>query len=236
MDVQSDEFWKAVQQALATAGYYLPPLVVDGIPGNGTRAALKKFQRNRGLQDVFPPDNRTLNSLRVSARPPALYTPPWGIIVNAKMGLHEQRDKAALEAFLRSDGSTIGDPSVFPWCGDMAETVTLNSDFGPVPSNPYLARNWAKWGKPADPGYFVYAVYQRPGPKGNEGHIGWIVGINQDGTRHRVRGGNEQNQIGDVWIPADRLVAFRLPASYAGPISPLPVLDSSAQPVSTNEA
>ncbi len=230
------DFWKALQQALATAGYYRPPLTVDGIPGDGTRTALKKFQRAKGFPLSFPPDNRTLNSLLVSVKPPAVYTPPWGVILNAKMGLHEQRDKAALEAFLRSDGSTIGDPSVFPWCGDLAETVTLNSHYGPVPSNPYLARNWATWGKEANPGYFVYAVFKRPGPKGNEGHIGYLVGISQDGTRYRVRGGNEQNQIGDVWIGADRLLACRLPASYVGEISPLPVLDASAQPVSTNEA
>lgn len=229
--------WKAYQQGLATAGFYLPPLTPDGIPGFGTRKASKAYQLAKGFPISWPPDNRTLNSLRVALPAPSgLTTPMWGVILNAKMGLHEQRDKAALEAFLASDGSTLGDPSVFPWCGDLAETVVLNAGYGPVPSNPYLARNWAKWGVSAALGYYVLVVYGRPGPKGNEGHVGFIVGISQDGTRHRVRGGNEQNQIGDCWIAADRLIAARLPANYKGNISPLPVLDAKAQPLSTNEA
>lgn len=236
--------WKAIQVGLQAKGFYKTldghALSADGIPGHGTHLAVDAFERSVGLPIDWPdPSARVLGRLGVAVRPPQagdLYTPPWGVILNAKMGLNEVRDKAALEAFLRSDGSTLGDPSVFPWCGDLAETVMLNSGFGPVPGNPYLARNWAPWGVKAAPGYYALAVYGRPGPKGNEGHVGFIIGTDGAGARDRVRGGNEQNQIGDVWIASGRRLGIRLPTGFKGQLSPLPVLDSKGQPLSTNEA
>lgn len=127
-------------------------------------------------------------------------------------------------------------PVVTGNCGDLSETVTLNSGYGPVPSNPYLAMNWDKFGVGCAPAYYVYARFWRNDPKGTEGHIGFLVGINKAGTKYRVRGGNQQNQIGDVWIGVDRLVTTRKPTAYKGGFSPLPILADNGEPLSTNEA
>lgn len=231
--------WEPIQRALLNKGYYMPPLTIDGIPGGGTRVAMIKFRRDKqlGVGDSLILDSHVLMLLGLPALGPNdAVEPPWMPILQAKMGLREVADKAALEAFLRSDGSTLGDPSKFPWCGDLAETVMLNSGYGPVPSNPYLALNWGTYGADAaELGYGVLVVYRRPGPNGNEGHVGFIVGISADGTRHRVRGGNENNQIGDAWIAADRLAFKRLPKTYNAKIPKLPVLKSDGT-LSTNEA
>lgn len=231
------ELWIAVQQKLAAAGLYRRE--IDGIPGIGTRTALKAWQRSKGQQVLAEPDARQLRMLGIE--PPkqsALIVPPWGIILDAKMGLHEQRDKAALQAFLKSDGSTLGDPSKLPWCGDLVETVMLNSGYGPVPGNPYLARNWRTYGVASTPGYYVLTAFWRGSPDGTDGHVGFVVGISEDGSRLRVRGGNQQNQIGDVWIAAKRVLSggHRKPEKYKGPFSPLPILNDNAEPLSVNEA
>lgn len=234
------ELWKAVQTKLQAKGLY--KLTIDGLPGKGTRDALLTYQKSLGLQPSNPPDARTLRMMGLE--PPKqseLIVPPWGVILNGKMGLHEQRDKAALQAFLKSDGSTLGDPSQLPWCGDLVETCMLNAGFGPVPGNPYLARNWLGYGVRTAPAYFAIGVAWRGDPNGFQGHVTFLVGVSADGKRYRCRGGNQQNQIGDVWMAADRfdfngVPGFRKPATYKAALSPLPVLANTGEPLSTNEA
>lgn len=229
------ELWMAVQEKLAAKGFYKHD--IDGIPGIGTRGALKAWQRSVGQQPLTEPDGRQLRLLGLEPlKQSELIVPPWGVILNAKMGLHEARDKAALQAFLKSDGATLGDPSKLPWCGDLVETCQLNAGFGPVPGNPYLARNWLKYGVKAERGYMVIAVAYRGDPDGTSGHVFYPVGISKDGSRVRARGGNQQNQIGDVWIATERILGYRKPTTYKGAFSPLPVLDNNAEPLSVNEA
>jgi len=65
----------------------------------------------------------------------------------SKMGLNEVNDYTALSGWLRSYGPTLGDPSKLPWCGDFVQTafkLTLPDE--PIPTHPYLARNWLKLG------------------------------------------------------------------------------------------
>jgi len=48
---------------------------------------------------------------------------PWMVEAKKVMGLHENRDRAVLAKWLKSDGKTLGDPSKLPWCGDFVDTA-----------------------------------------------------------------------------------------------------------------
>ncbi|MFC3267334.1 peptidoglycan-binding protein, partial [Camelimonas abortus] len=55
----------AVQQALNRLGY--GPLAADGLMGPGTRAAVERFQKGRGLPVTGEPGPRTLKALSAAA-------------------------------------------------------------------------------------------------------------------------------------------------------------------------
>lgn len=240
--------WSKIQTALYERGFDPKSMrsdgKMDGIPGRNTSAAVKEFQRSQGLPATGVVDEVTHRRLFPSAPTTETVDPPWMVLLAAKMGLHEIRDKAELSAFLKSDGAFLGDPSKLPWCGDLVETViavTLQNEV--LPTNPYLARNWQKFGRGIDDalvggeGYGVIAVFWRTHKtQSSNGHVGFLVGRNQSGSRVLVRGGNQSNSITDSWLDTDRLLAVRAPTTWRGRLRPLPVLDSSGAVLSTNEA
>jgi len=57
-----DEKIRAVQEALKEAGFKLK---VDGLMGKKTRVALKKFQKDNGLEVTGKPDEATLAKLGI---------------------------------------------------------------------------------------------------------------------------------------------------------------------------
>jgi uncharacterized protein (TIGR02594 family) len=120
--------------------------------------------------------------------------PAWYSEVERRKGLHEVKNRSVLMAWLRSDGHTLGDPSKLPWCGDLVETAirkTLPKE--PIPQNPYLARNWLKFGtkvKPCLGAVLVFNGGKRPPPSG---HVGFYAG--EDKTHYFVLGGNQSNAI-----------------------------------------
>lgn len=234
--------WKDIQRALVSFGYGVGRAGVDGIPGRDTMAALRRFKGDRGLGTTNTIGPQTLAALfpRDLSASSGDADPPWMTLLAHKMGLHEMRDRKALAAFLRSDGATLGDPALQPWCGDLVETViALALPEERLPVNPYLARNWTKFGrKDPNPGgsYGAVAAFWRISKAGTAGHAGFPVGINQAGTRFRLRGGNQNNQIGDVWIDKGRLLALRVPVTWTEPLRKLPILKDDGRPASINEA
>lgn len=209
---------------------------IDGIWGQGSRNAINTFKRKNHLPEDGLLDPKTAGLLGL--QPPKLMMPPWTANLYAKKGLRESGStKDELVAYLKSDGHYLGDPAKFPWCGEAMETSILLTGFGPTPSNPYLARAWLTYGKGVKPGYGGIAIFKRPGPNGNEGHVGHLVGISKDAKRFRVLGGNQQNMItDDSWVAVDRLLGCRVPTAYNAQLSQLPTLSDEGTFLSKDEA
>lgn len=222
--------WKEIQKALKAAGF--DPKGIDGIPGRNTLAALKAFQRSAGLPATGEADYHTLIALGISR--PGVAELPWMAVLAGKMGLHEKRDNSILRAFLRSDGRTLGDPAKLPWCGDLVETcIALTLPEEVLPGNPYLARNWMRFGEATTPALGAVAAFWRGSRDGTNGHVGFLIGHRPDAFR--VRGGNQSNAITDTWIAKDRLLAARRPKTWRGVLPPLPIVSASGG-ISSNEA
>jgi uncharacterized protein (TIGR02594 family) len=223
-----------IQRRLAELGYAPGPL--DGIPGRLTIAAIRQFQRARGLAAdgvvgpktlaaLFPPDD-------ANSAPVSLPTPPWVTMARHKLGLNERTNNKTLRDWLASDGATLGDPAKLPWCGDFMETcIALTLPDEPMVANPYYALNWRSFGVPtALVALGTIAPFSRPGG----GHIAMIVGHDQ--AYFHCLGGNQSNAVTITKIAKDRLAgSLRWPRTYALPTEALPMTSLIAT-VSTNEA
>ncbi len=213
-------FIEWVQRRLVAHGF--DPGVIDGIWGRNTMNAVIAFQRTRSLPPEGRLDEATLAALQLApaggasaADPPArdvLNIFPWIELGLRKKGLSEGKDNELLKEFLTSDGKnrTVGDPAVLPWCGDFVETciaVTLPSAV--LPANPYLARNWLKFGRTVDPCFGSILVFWRPPRTSINGHVGFYY--SEDDENFHVLGGNQGNEISIKSIAKERLLGARLP-------------------------
>ena len=182
---------REVQTRLRALGY--DPGPIDGIPGRMTAAAVAQFQRDNDIEVQWPGTigPKTLAALfkgEPVAKPVTPLDPPWLALLLAKKGMHESQKATA--DFLRSDGRTLGDPRKLPWCGDLEETImALTLPGEALPTNPYLARNWLKFGVSIAPTRGAVAVFYRGSPNGTSGHVGNFLG--QDGDFYIVGGGKE---------------------------------------------
>lgn len=235
-------FIEWVQRRLMAHGF--DPGIVDGIWGRNTHSAVVAFQRSRGLQVTGALNEGTMAALRQGwaggpagpDHPPrhALDVFPWMELGLRKKGLHEKRDNAALRAFLSSDGRTLGDPAIHPWCGDFVETCIAVAVPGAVlPSNPYLARNWLSFGQGVHPCFGSILVFWRKKLAGIEGHVGFYYA--EDPECFHVLGGNQSDAILISRILKTRLLGARLP-TVGGPF-PRKIIRSAADwDVSIDEA
>lgn len=194
-----------LQRRLTALGY--DPGPADGIRGRRTIAAIKAFQiANHLLVDGIagPQTLRALFGGALQAPADSPDATPWLDIAERKKGLHEKRDNAALRAFLKSDGGTVGDPASVPWCGDFVETcLALALPDEALPNNPYGAINWLAFGKPVTPRKGAILVFWRGSPASWTGHVGFYVG--EDATHFHVLGGNQADSINVSRIAKNRL-------------------------------
>lgn len=186
-----DDQLKQIQTVLSKAGLYKG--AVDGIYGPLTEEALNTVIDNRGFKD------------RSSY--------PWIEEFRTVFGLHEIRDSVALKRWLVSDGKTLGDPGVLPWCGDAMETAIKRSlpfekFVGNLASNPYWALNWVTFGEPVEPCLGAIGVFKRTGG----GHVGVIISQSKDS--YHVLGGNQGDSVSITAVPKHYLVASRWPSTF----------------------
>lgn len=193
-----------IQRRLSALGY--DPGPQDGIPGRRTIAAVKSFQSRHDLTVdglVGPQTLAALNAAGgISPNLPALsdeITPPWIENLQPYIGLQERRDGRKLRDYLDSDGSTIGDPSIWAWCGDAVQTpLALTLPEEELPANPFYALNWEPWGVPAPAGMVpngAVGTKKRFDSKGKVvgGHVFFVVG--HDATHFHALAGNQNNSI-----------------------------------------
>ena len=214
-----------IQTRLKSLGFDPGPL--DGDWGRLTMAAVKAFQKARGLEVDGIVGPITAAALGVSV----LAVPPWYSIAKSKMGLVETRDKKELMAFLKSDGNTLGDPSKLPWCGDFVQTcVALALPDEALPANPYYALNWMKFGRALSaPHLGAVAVFHRTGG----GHVGLVAG--HDANYVHVLGGNQSNSVSIARVAKSRLEGYRWPTTYDLPADHMNVTTFDGT-ITTNEA
>ena len=212
------------------------PGTIDGKFGPNTKRAVVAFQNSVGIaaDGVVGPVtwSHLFEDVAKSKDTHPNTKTPWMDEALKMKGLHEVKNKTALYRWMRSDGTSVGDPSKIPWCGDFVETAIKlslpNEPFeGAVGKNPYWARNWQYFGKEVKPQYGAILVFTR----GKGGHVGFYVG--ESGKYYSVLGGNQSNSVTVSRILKRRCIAVRYPltANETGK-----VINSNAGSVSTNEA
>lgn len=208
---------RAIQRILISIGYDLGKTGADGVIGRMTTAAIAAFQQSRGLKVKWP---GTIGPMTQAALVAASSDPsprpivlPWMEEAGRRLGLREREDNVELRAWLKSDGASVGDPAKLPWCGDFVETaVALTLPHEPLPANPYLARNWLKFGRPVPPAPGAVLVFWRASRTSIEGHVAFYVRENKD--QFLILGGNQLNQVSETWIAKDRLLGARWPSTF----------------------
>ena len=112
---------KATQRALLDLGY--SPGTIDGIGGPRTAEAFRRFLEDNGLNFRVSASANELGALGPVATMEVVDDPlPWIAHARTVLGMHERRNNQELKDFLKSDGSTLGDPAQLPWCGDFVHT------------------------------------------------------------------------------------------------------------------
>ena len=206
-----------IQRQLKEVGFDPGPL--DGLPGRQTLAAIKAFQRSKNLLEDGVAGPATMAALFTGTPTETVVREnmPWLDLARQKKGLREGRNNAELSRFLKSDGKTLGDPAKNPWCGDFVETcIAVTVPGESLPKNPYLARNWLRFGKAVEPTLGAIAVYWRGEKKGPSGHVAFLVGEGKDGKGREVffnLGGNQSNAVTVSPLAKSRLLECRWPTS-----------------------
>lgn len=229
---------RAIQRILISLGYDLGAAGADGVIGRKTTSAIAAFQKDRALAIRWPgtigplTQSALLSASGGRASVPILL--PWLEEARRRLGLDERDDNAELRAWLKSDGHTVGDPARLPWCGDFVETcIALTLPHEPLPANPYLARNWLKFGQPIEPATGAILIFWRGSRTGIEGHVAFCISQNE--RQFLIRGGNQLNQVRDSWIDKDRLLGARWPSTFDLPAAGA-VWTTESGASSTNEA
>lgn len=196
-----------IQKRLAELGFDPGPL--DGVRGRMTINAVKRYQKANHLfvDGIAGPETlRAMFGGSVVAPADSPDAAPWMDTAIAMKGMHEDRNNATLKKFLKSDGGTVGDPAKLPWCGDFVQTcIALAMPDEALPSNPYAAINWLKFGRASQPQRGAVLVFWRGSPSGWEGHVGFYQA--EDATHFHVLGGNQSDSITLSRIAKSRLRA-----------------------------
>ena len=118
-----------------------------------------------------------------------------------------------------------------PWCGLFMAVVAKRAG-KPIVEGPLWARNWTKFGKPADRAQLGDILVFRRAQ--GSGHVGLYVG--EDYGAYHVLGGNQSDGVTITRIARDRCIAVRRPAYKATPATATPIQLAASGMLSTNEA
>lgn len=212
-----NETIKKIQQALTAKGFVAGE--VDGVWGRRTIAAVKAFQQSIGLEADGIVGPRTSTALFSGSAPtPATTGPllPWLAEAENLMGTKEVLGSRSNPVILNwADSLDIhysGDD--VPWCGlFVAHCLGSTMPEEVLPSNPLGARQWDRFGDPAQPRLGAVMVFWRESQASNKGHVGFYTG--EDDGAYRILGGNQTDKVCLAWIARNRLVKARWPRTAA---------------------
>lgn len=190
---------RLVQEALLDKGFNPGP--VDGIRGRRTIGALKAFQVAMGMPPTGLLDASTARALLGATFDPADLpgAMPWMEQAWRMKGMHEKLNNEELKMFLKSDGETVGDPAVVPWCADFVQTcLSLTLPDEALPANPYASISWTGFGAPVAPCPGAILCLWREEPSSWKGHVGFCVEATAGDLL--ILGGNQSDSICEKWI------------------------------------
>ncbi|WP_081631194.1 TIGR02594 family protein [Methylobacterium sp. 77] len=230
-----------VQKTLQYQG--INPGDIDGIWGRKTVAAVKLFQKVRGLQvdgivgpvtaqalfGIVP--NTSTGQHETNAGPLVWYQEAVDLI-----GIREIPGRASNEDIIKWAVNLNIDfqNDDIPWCGLFtAHCIGSTLPDEVLPKHPLLARNWAKFGDSCTPRKGAILVFWRGQPNGVFGHVGFYK--SEDDDAFHVLGGNTNNSVSVARIAKSRLIDSRWPRT-ASSISGDIVHTSTNEPFSHNEA
>ncbi len=236
-----------IQAALAKAGYL--PGAIDGIWGRQTVAAVRAFQKDKGLQVDGIVGPQTMAALA------ALATTPAGTSASSKAPLVWLAEARSLLGLKEGPGA-INNPTILQWADDTGQSSIYRSDdiawcglfvahcIGatlpdePLPGNPLRARAWEKFGNPIQPTRGAVMVFWRNSLQSGLGHVGFYVGEDGDDQTgaYCILGGNQSNSVSLAWVAKNRLVGARWPRTFPPLLEGPTVLASRTGNLSVNEA
>lgn len=144
-------------------------------------------------------------------------------VANAYFGYDERDSKQALalSEFFKKAGGLNLDPSTTAWCAGFANAVLGEAGFGGT--GKLNARSFLNYGQAVEsPQVGDIVVFSRGDPKGWQGHVGFIAGINKDGTL-QVLGGNQSTSesrgrgvsVNISTFSTDKVLGYRRPVPLA---------------------
>ena len=226
-----------IQQALAASG--LKPGPLDGIWGRQTIAAVKLFQEKRGLDPdgiVGPltlkalfPDNKINTGLDKTEL-------VWFKEAKRLLGTREQPGAGSNPTILdwATDVNTMYKSDDIPWCGlFVGHCIGATLENETLPAALLRARSWERFGIVSAPTPGAIMVFWRKSIQSGLGHVGFYAG--EDKHAYRILGGNQSDSVSLAWLPKERLMASRWPASVPPAIAET-VLASRTEKLSWNEA
>ena len=143
---------------------------------------------------------------------------PWMDFAKALIGVKEitgtKHNQEILQMWKDIKRSGIKDDET-PWCAGFVGACLERA--GIKSSRLESSRSYENFGVKLDkPAYGAIAVYSRKSSNGWGGHVGFVVGVNLDGSL-RVLGGNQQDSVNVSSFrssPTLRLIALRYPEGY----------------------
>ncbi len=234
---------REIQAALAGAGYLPGP--IDGVWGRQTAAAVRAFQKDRGLAVdgvVGPQTLAALQALSAGVRPAAPARPPLVWLAEAKRLLGTREKPAAgnnptIINWAKGLGQSFYTSDDIPWCGlFVAHCIGSTLPQEALPSNPLGARRWERFGHPIAPTLGAVMVFWRKSPASGLGHVGFYAGQDDARGTYCILGGNQSDSVSFAWIDQDRFVGARWPATFAPSLMGPTQLAMNTTNISVNEA
>ncbi len=226
-----------IQQALAAKGF--SPGDIDGIWGRRTEQAVRRFQAaTPGLVVDGVVGPKTAAALGIADLPQKLDDVGlvWFQEARRLLGLHEVSGSGSNKTILQwasEEGIKYSGDDI-PWCGlFVAHCIGSTLATEPLPRNPLGALNWATFGAATSPQPGAIMVFSR-GKKGSGlGHVGFYAG--EDNEAFHILGGNQSDSVSLARVATGRLVAARWPATVIMGTQGSVLVDKDAG-LSVNEA
>ena len=189
---------KAIKDFQASNG-----LVVDGLVGPKTKAALMKCSQAQGEEPQVEEEEKF-------AIPPTI---PWLETAYHLIGTQEQPGAGSNEAILGwaedLEITSYNDDDI-PWCGlFVAHCVGSQMPEEALPNNPLGARQWGGFGSEVSPCLGSVMVFWRGSRDGWKGHVGFYWA--EDDNAYHILGGNQSNSVSVTRVAKNRLLSARWP-------------------------